>query len=62
MRITAFIIFNIIFWGFVWFTCKAIIKEETALEKEKETSNREQLELENTEFDYGHNVNYNKEE
>ena len=60
MKITAFIIFNIIFWGFVWFTCRAIIKEEAAIEKE--TSNREQLELENTEFDYGHNVNYNKEE
>lgn len=62
MRITAFIIFNILFWGFVWFTCKAIIKDEKEFQKEKEISNRERLELENTEFDYGHNVNYNQED
>lgn len=62
MRITAFIIFNILFWGFVWLTCKAIIKDEKEFQKTKEISNRERLELENTEFDYGHNVNYNQED
>lgn len=59
MKTIEFIIFLIIFIGIVCYSCIRINKVEDELEKKKR--NKEALEAENTEFDYGHNVNHKVE-
>jgi hypothetical protein len=60
MKTIEFITFLIIFIGIVCYSCIRINKVEDELEKKKR--NKEALEAENTEFDYGHNVNHKVEE
>lgn len=60
MKTIEFITFLIIFIGIVCYSCIRINKIEDELEKKKR--NREALEAENTEYDYGHNVKHNSEE
>jgi hypothetical protein len=60
MKTIEFITFLIIFIGIVCYSCIRINKVEDELEKKKR--NKEALEAENTEFDYGHNVNHKIEE
>lgn len=55
------ILFFVIFITVVIVGCISINKIENSSSKELPTQ-REKLELENTEFDYGHNINYNSEE
>lgn len=67
MRILFMIIFFVLFIGIVFYYCKSLnkIKKEIEKEIEKKTVDRERrqrLEMENTEFDYGHNINRNNEE
>lgn len=60
MKTIEFITFLIIFIGIVCYSCIRINKVEDELEKKKR--NKEALEAENTEFDYGHNITYKSEE
>ena len=67
MRILLMIIFFVLFISIVSYYCKSInkIKKEIEKEIEKKTvdeERRQRLEMENTEFDYGHNINRNNEE
>ena len=55
------ILFLVIFAGIVFFSCRYIVKTEDDIEKKKD-DRRQQLEMENTEYDYGHNVSRNTEE
>ena len=58
MRIFGMIIFFIFFFGFlIWYFKTTPIEIEEP--KKEEASNRDYLEMENTEFDYGHNVSSN---
>ena len=50
------IIFFIFFFGFLIWYFKTTPIEIEGPKKEEEASKREYLEMENTEFDYGHNV------
>lgn len=61
MNTIEMIIFLIIFAGLVLGLSIKGAKDKAKREKQKLT-NREALELENTEFDYGHNVKHNSEE
>lgn len=65
MRFLLVIFFFMLFMGIVLYSCKSInkIKKENkdAAERELENKRRQRLEMENTEFDYGHNRNENKE-
>ena len=61
MNTIEMIIFLTIFAGLVLGLSIKGAKDEAKREKQKLT-NREALELENTEFDYGHNVKHNSEE
>ena len=65
MRFLLMIIFFMLFIGIVLYSCKSInkIKKENkdAAERELENERRQRLEMENTEFDYGHNKIENKE-
>ena len=65
MRILLMIIFFVLFISIVSYYCKSInkIKKEIEKEIEKKTvdeERRQRLEMENTEFDYGHNINRNE--
>lgn len=67
MRILLMIVFFVLFISIVSYYCKSInkIKKEIEKEIEKKTvdeERRQRLEMENTEFDYGHNINRNNEE
>ena len=55
------ILFFVIFITVIIVGCISINKVENSSSKELLTQ-REKLELENTEFDYGHNVKYSSEE
>ena len=55
------ILFFVIFITVVIVGCISINKIENSLSKELPTQ-REKLELENTEFDYGHNIRYDSKE
>ena len=55
------ILFFVIFITVVIVGCISINKVENSLSKELPTQ-REKLELENTEFDYGHNIRYDSKE
>lgn len=61
MNTIEMIIFLIIFASLVLGLSIKSAKDEAKREKQKIT-NREALETENTEFDYGHNVKHNSEE
>lgn len=60
MKTIELITFLIIFIGIIYYSCIRINKVEDELEKKKK--DREVLEAENSEFNYGHNVNYNLKE
>lgn len=67
MRVLSMIIFFVLFISIVLYYCKSInkIKKENKKEIEKkivDKERRQRLEMENTEFDYGHNINRNTEE
>ena len=55
------IVFLVIFAGIVFFSSRDIVKTEDEIEKKK-NDRRQQLEAENTEYDYGHNINHNRDE
>lgn len=61
MNTIEMIIFLVIFASLVLGLSIKGAKDEAKREKQKLT-NREALEAENTEFDYGHNVKHNSEE
>lgn len=61
MNIIEMITFLIIFIGIIYFSSKNMAKDEKKREKQ-EFTNREALETENSEYDYGHNVKHNSEE
>lgn len=55
-------VFLVIFAGIVvFFICRAIVKTEDEIEKKK-NDRRQQLEAENTEYDYGHNISHKRNE
>ena len=56
------ILFFIVFLLIIIVGCISIIKTENSVNYKKEATQRQKLELENTEYDYGHNINYNSEE
>lgn len=63
MRVLSMIIFFTLFISVVIFYCISINKIEKEIEKKTvDEERRQRLEMENTEFDYGHNVNRNNEE
>jgi len=55
------IVFLVIFAGIVFFSSRDIVKSEDEIEKKK-NDRRQQLEAENTEYDYGHNINHKRDE
>lgn len=55
------IVFLVIFAGIVFFSSRDIVKTEDEIEKKK-NDRRQQLEAENTEYDYGHNINHKRDE
>lgn len=55
------IAFLVIFAGMVFFSCRDIVKTEDEIEKKK-NDRRQQLEAENTEYDYGHNISHKRNE
>ena len=61
MKTIEMITFLVIFVSLVLISSIKSAKDETKREKQKLT-NREALEAENTEFDYGHNVNHRSDE
>lgn len=61
MNTIEMITFLVIFVGIVYFSSKNMAKDEEKREKQ-ELTNREALEAENTEFDYGHNINHISDE
>ena len=64
MRFLLVIFFFMLFMGIVLYSYKSINKfkkENKDAERELENERRQRLEMENTEFDYGHNRIENKE-
>lgn len=63
MRVLSMIIFFTLFISVIIFYCISINKIEKEIEKKTvDEERRQRLEMENSEFDYGHNVNrYNEE-
>ena len=55
------IVFLVIFAGIVFFSSRDIVKTEDEIEKKK-NDRRQQLEAENTEYDYGHNISHKRNE